>query len=193
MDDPTLPRDLADIAPWIDHTLARGAGDPRSAFHWPTLATVGEDGAPRMRTVVLRGYERAARRLELFTDRRSAKVAELAAQPCSAVHVHDPKKRVQLRLRGQLTIHTSGPLWDAAWDRARQGPLDDYSRVAPPGTALGPGEDAAVDHALAPRNFAVLSFNAQEADYLHLAAEAHRRAHLTLAGPAGVEARWLVP
>ncbi|MGD9409624.1 MAG: pyridoxamine 5'-phosphate oxidase, partial [Thiohalocapsa sp.] len=38
--------------------LGRGAVDRRSGFHTVQLASVGLDGAPRVRTVVLRGVAR---------------------------------------------------------------------------------------------------------------------------------------
>ncbi len=69
--------------------LAEGARDGRSPFRTPALATLGRDGAPQLRTVVLRGFDPAARSLSIHTDRRSAKVAELAADPRAALHVYD--------------------------------------------------------------------------------------------------------
>jgi len=43
--------------------IARGVADRRSPFRTPTLATVGVDGRPRLRTVVLRAFDAAARRI----------------------------------------------------------------------------------------------------------------------------------
>ena len=62
-------------------TLVRAVADSRHAWRWPALATIGADGAPDVRTVVLRNASEALRRLELHTDARSAKVAQVAARP----------------------------------------------------------------------------------------------------------------
>ena len=47
---------------------------------WLQLATVAADGTPRVRTLVFRGWG-AASHLDLLTDGRSAKLAELQANP----------------------------------------------------------------------------------------------------------------
>ena len=39
--------------------LTRGVNDRRSGFHTPAIVTVGLDGAPAMRTVVLRHVDEA--------------------------------------------------------------------------------------------------------------------------------------
>ncbi|MGY6410125.1 MAG: hypothetical protein ACXIUV_03735 [Alkalilacustris sp.] len=67
--------------------LVRGVHDRRAAARHPTLATVAADGAPQLRTVVLRAADRAQARLHVHTDLRSAKVGDLRAEPRAAVHV----------------------------------------------------------------------------------------------------------
>ena len=47
---------------------------------WLQLATVAADGSPRLRTLVFRGWAGPAQ-LDLLTDGRSAKRAELQAEP----------------------------------------------------------------------------------------------------------------
>ncbi|NBR79124.1 MAG: pyridoxamine 5'-phosphate oxidase, partial [Alphaproteobacteria bacterium] len=59
--------------------LERGAADRRSAFHTPTVATIGLDGRPRLRTIVLRACDTANRSLRFHTDARSDKINELRA------------------------------------------------------------------------------------------------------------------
>jgi hypothetical protein len=81
--------------------LARRVADRRSGFHTVQLASIGPDGMPWVRTVVLRGVEAAARRLRVHTDRRSAKFAEPAARPAVEVCAYDPRAKIQLRLRGR--------------------------------------------------------------------------------------------
>jgi pyridoxamine 5'-phosphate oxidase len=55
-----IPAFYDDIEATLAHALAllvRGVPDRRSPFHHPVVATIGTDGRPRLRTVVLRGFE----------------------------------------------------------------------------------------------------------------------------------------
>ena len=192
MDDPSLPTDLNDIAPWIERSLARGASDPRSAFHWLTLTSVDGTGRPQARTVVLREFCSSTNELVIFTDRRSTKVADVEREPRTGLHVYDARKRVQLRLEGSSQLETCGERWERAWARAKQGTLLDYGREPGPGTPIDTptsGEMATIDSV---DTFTVLIFTLQKADYLHLGREQHRRAQVifTLEGSS---ATWLVP
>ncbi|WP_370616599.1 pyridoxamine 5'-phosphate oxidase family protein [Mumia qirimensis] len=78
-----------DIAPDVDatdpfelltHWLDRPTG---SAPLLMTLATVGDDGAPAARTVMLNGFD--GRRLSFHSDARSEKVDQLATDPRAAI------------------------------------------------------------------------------------------------------------
>jgi pyridoxine/pyridoxamine 5'-phosphate oxidase len=73
--------------------LARAAADPRHPCRVVQLATVGLDGAPRLRSVILRGIEPAMRVLRLHTDRRSAKAAEIAVEPRVALLAWEARAR----------------------------------------------------------------------------------------------------
>jgi pyridoxamine 5'-phosphate oxidase len=65
------------------------------------LASVGLDGTPRLRTLVFRGWASGSA-LDLLTDGRSAKAAELAQQPAVELLWLLPRARCQFRLRGRL-------------------------------------------------------------------------------------------
>ncbi len=88
--------------------LSRAAVDRRHGWRTPVLATVGADGAPRARTVVLRAVERETRTLRLHTDRRSAKAAEIARNPNVALVFWDARARLQLRTVGIAALLTEG-------------------------------------------------------------------------------------
>ena len=51
--------------------LERAAADRKSALHTPVLATIGLDGTPRTRMIVLRRMDRESGRLIFHTDLRS--------------------------------------------------------------------------------------------------------------------------
>ena len=69
------------LPPW--RPLLRGARQREGRSpqaRWLQLATLGTDGAPRVRTLVFRGWGGPAQ-LDLLTDRRSSKSEELKAEP----------------------------------------------------------------------------------------------------------------
>jgi hypothetical protein len=178
--------------------LARGAADRRSGFHTVQLATLGLDGAPRVRTVVLRGVEQAAGRLRVHTDRRSTKWAEIAAEPRVELHAYDARAKLQVRIRGRVAPQGEGPLADAAWAASAPGSRACYRAAQAPGSTL----DDPAEGDPAPRTeagplegrdrFAVLLLEAARVEWLWLAAGGHRRAAHERA-EAGWTGRWLAP
>jgi pyridoxamine 5'-phosphate oxidase len=90
------------LPPWRPLLRAARQREGRSpAARWLQLATVAADGTPRVRTLVFRGWAEAAV-LDLLTDGRSAKVAELKQQPAVELCWLLPRARSQFRLRGRL-------------------------------------------------------------------------------------------
>jgi pyridoxine/pyridoxamine 5'-phosphate oxidase len=177
--------------------LSRGVVDRRSGLHTVQLATVGVDGAPRVRTVVLRGVDVAARRLRMHTDRRSAKVAELAQRPEVEVCGYDARAKVQLRLRGRAAL-TTGSGADAAWSGSRPASRVCYRAPAAPGsplddpTAAVPAPRAGDDAEAGREHFAVILMTLTCIEWLYLAARGHRRARFDWTG-AGWRGGWLAP
>ena len=90
------------LPPW--RALLRGAREREGRApqaRWLQLASLAADGTPRVRTLVFRGWAGAAA-LDLLSDARSAKSAELALQPAVELCWLFPKARAQFRLRGRL-------------------------------------------------------------------------------------------
>jgi pyridoxamine 5'-phosphate oxidase len=79
---------------------AAAAGDAEPAAM--TLATVGADGRPHARVVLLKGIDE--RGLRIFTNYDSAKAADLAVHPVAAVCLHWKTLRdgVQVRVEGAI-------------------------------------------------------------------------------------------
>lgn len=184
MDDtPTIEAVLADI--WA--RLGRARNDRKSEWRWFTVATVARDGAARARTVVLRDVAPCERRLDFHTDRRSAKIAELLADPRVALHFLDRRAAMQVRMRGRATILDDAGA-AAIWSRLPEAARANYEQAAAPGTDLAPG-DAPTARAAAPtnarQNFAVVQIAVADIDWLHLRSSGHRRASFRL-----VDCRW---
>lgn len=193
--------------------LAEGVGTPGSPLRKPVLSTVDAGGAPRARTVILRRFDPERRRLEIFTDARTAKAAELDANPMAAFTFYDSRREMQLRLSGRAMLHTDDECAERAWNTLGPRNMADYLTRAVPGTpsptpdailAAGEGDEARKTAARA--NFAVLAFTYDRLDMLVLGRDTHRRALFrwtkspasapegaTSASNAPDDAVWLVP
>lgn len=169
------------------HRLVRGVHDRHAPARHPTLATVGLDGWPQARTVVLRKADRASARLEIHTHLGSAKVAQLQALPRAALHVWDNASRLQMRLQANVTV-SSGPEVADTWTRVPDRSRTAYSQGQAPGSPLATAlaYDTTPDAAM----FTVLYLYVCTIDLLHLGS-VHRRAQFSREG--GWAGCWVVP
>ncbi len=172
--------------------LAEGVTNRRSPLHTPTLASIGLDGTPRARTLVLRGFEPATRTLRLHSDRRSEKFAELTRDPRCALHGYDPAAQVQLRLEGIASLHTGDEVAEAAWQASRPFSRMCYAIEPGPGTAIAAPPPAPQDPVTGRAHFGTILLHVHSLEWLWLAAEGHRRARLEWL-PDGERTSWLVP
>ena len=192
---PAFAEDLDEMLAHAWRQLARGAKDRRSPFHTPTIATIGRDGRPRLRTVVLRAVEPTAGRLRFHTDVRSDKIAELAADPRIALHAYDPQGKLQVRIEGRAVVHRDDVLAEQAWRASRPASRACYAAEPAPGGTIAegggfrlPADEAGI---LAGRaNFSVVEVVAEALETLWLAHGGHRRARFALGHN---RSDWLVP
>ncbi len=95
----------SNLAPWrsqLSRALHRNRSLPNARYF--QLATVKKNGRPANRTVVFRGFFQETNQLQIVTDSRSEKVAEIQHQPWGEICWYFPKTREQFRLTGQLTL-----------------------------------------------------------------------------------------
>ena len=108
-------------------------------------ATLGVDGAPKVRTIVLRQVNRADRVLSFHTDARSEKVAELCRDPRIALVANDLDALVQIRVEGAASICDDEAQRRAVWQASRPHTLLLlYRAPLPPGTPVASPEAAQV-------------------------------------------------
>jgi pyridoxamine 5'-phosphate oxidase len=100
------------LSAWLQ--AAREAGEPLPEAM--TLATIGPEGWPSARMVIVRGVDRG---LVFFTDRESDKGVQLTARPRAAAVLHwlTPRHR-QVRLVGEAQLVSEGEA-DAYWQSRR--------------------------------------------------------------------------
>ncbi|MEM6679604.1 MAG: pyridoxamine 5'-phosphate oxidase family protein [Pseudomonadota bacterium] len=189
-----LPHDDLDAiasAAWA--RLVRGASDKRAAFNRPQLATLGAQGWPEQRTVVLRRVDPAERRLVIHTDRRSTKSGEIDADGRVSLLFWDPRALLQLRLWGQARLLTSDAIVEEEWTRLSELSRGIYRVPINPGRPITSPKDGDGQIAESGREvFAVISVTVMRFEWLHLRKGGHRRARFDLSA-AGWEGRWLAP
>ena len=155
--------------------VARAREGRQPAARWLQLATTGLDGTPRVRTLVFRGWH-GDDRLELYTDTRSAKFAELMQQPKVELCWLLPKAKQQYRFR-------------AKWLREEQNSnAERWQSLSPQGRALWcwppPGlplerdadfPEQLEDSVALPENFLVVQLQIYRVERLHLSYHPHQR------------------
>ncbi len=174
--------------------LVAAVGDRRHAWRTPTLATIGLDGAPRARTVVLRGADAACARVRFHSDMRSAKCAELRADGRASLHFYDAEAKLQLRIEGHAALHCADATAEAAWQAAGLSARRTYTIEPGPGIFLDQPDDAvfSADPTAAFARFVVVEIAVASIEWLYLRAEGHRRILFTQVGGTR-QARWRAP
>lgn len=173
----------------------RGAG-----FRIAQLATIGTTGAPRLRTVVVRGVSQPQRTVRIHTDIRSSKVAEIEAQSAVSLVSYNRNDGQQIRLEGHAVAHHQNDTAREAWLGSRPQSRVCYRTAFAPGAALSqPGDaDATVtmrgpaDDDIGFEQFCAVLITVRRLDWLDLAASGHRRAAFDWTGDAW-RGGWIAP
>lgn len=103
---------------WYDDAVAAGATEPNAM----ALSTVGADGAPDVRIVLVRGVD--ARGLAFYTNLTSAKAQQLDAHPVAAAAFGWLELHRQVRVRGRV-------------ERVADADADAYFASRPRGSRIG--------------------------------------------------------
>ena len=184
--------------------LERASRDRHHEWRTPVLASIDLVQQPSARTVVLREVNLQEKCFEIYSDRRSPKIAELKQHPGALLHFWSKRLQWQLRVAVKVHVLESGPDVESRWDRLKlTAAARDYLSPHPPGSLMEkPAEPSAekmagpllakgmepalhkeVDH-----NFCVIRAGFIEMDWLELHAEGHRRARFSVD-----EWQWLLP
>jgi len=139
--DSDIPSDQLAERLWQE--LVRAPHDRHHDWRTPILATQGlGDSGPHARAVVLRHADAKLWRLRVYTDARSPKCAELAAQPLAQLTFWSKRLNWQLRVSAVGTMDDHSDEVKTVWERVRQSrAAADYLSPLPPGhkqSATGP-------------------------------------------------------
>jgi hypothetical protein len=182
---------LAEVAERAWALLARGAADKRHGFNAFQVATLGAQGWPESRTVVLRAVTPSTRRVTFHTDRRSAKAAQIEADGRVSAVFWSTKDKLQLRLWGQAGLLRDQGAVAEIWEGLSPAQKAIYRAEPPPGRTVP--DPALLDGEAdgTPDAFAVVQITVMRFEWLHLRAEGHRRARFDWAD--GWQGSWLAP
>jgi pyridoxamine 5'-phosphate oxidase len=95
-DDSAEAEPLAQFRAWFDEALAAQVPEPNAM----TLATVGPDGRPSTRIVLVKGFD--ARGIVWYTNYQSRKGRELAQHPQAALQFHWVELERVVRIEGRV-------------------------------------------------------------------------------------------
>ena len=111
-DIPADPFEIFDV--WLREAEAAEPNDPNAL----SLATVGEDGMPSARMVLLKGHD--ARGFVFYTNYESRKGEQLLAHPKAAMLFHWKSLRRQVRIEGEVEQVSAGEADDYFASRPKQ-------------------------------------------------------------------------
>jgi pyridoxamine 5'-phosphate oxidase len=87
---------MAQFGRWLEQALQAELPEPNAM----TLATVGADGRPSTRVVLIKGYD--AQGIVWYTNYESRKAQDLAHQPCAALQFHWVELERTVRIEGRV-------------------------------------------------------------------------------------------
>ena len=193
---------LEEVLSRIWRLLARGVSNTNDPMHCPSLATGSSQGG-QVRTVILRGADEKERTLICFSDSRAAKVDEVRVYGRAQWLFYHPRKQVQMRISGPMTVHIDDRLADVHWERVKGFSRLNYCAEHPPGTPL-PQPSSGLPARLLRQfsnlmhtdsgrsNFAVLIGKVDVIDWLQLSRKGNARACFRWED-GRMRATWVVP
>jgi pyridoxamine 5'-phosphate oxidase len=168
-----MTSELNEVLATAWHLLAKGVANRRHGFHHAAVATIGSNGGPRVRTVILRGADSDSNSLRFHTDVRSQKCRDLEINSNVSLVFYDEPSRMQVRIEGQATVHSDGELADASWAAAQPMSRLTYSIMPAPGLVIETPDAFTIsppqsDVAWAREYFAVVKVQIESLQWLYL-------------------------
>jgi pyridoxine/pyridoxamine 5'-phosphate oxidase len=177
--DRSIDSELESLRAQIWQQLVHATGKREHEWRTPVLASVDADGLPQARTVVLRQADPIAGMLQIYTDSRSPKVAELLGHPDAVLVFWSRSLSWQLRARVTVQVQSDGDLVEAAWEEvSRTAAAADYLAPAAPGSVFS--LTAQGNHRT--HHLAVLLARIEALDWLELSRDGHRRVRFDESG-----------
>ncbi len=174
--------------------LQRALHERGSELRNVQLATLSPDGAPGLRTVVLRGFERAPAGLEMHTDARAAKVRDLGGDNRVSVLAWSAEAQLQLRFDGTARLHRDDAVARGRWDALSPNGRNAYGLRSDPGRRIEDPENRThlpEDEQF--RCFTVMMVSPTSVDVLRLGPDGAQTRAIGRFDGDGLSAEWVGP
>ena len=182
--------------------LDLGTLQRRHPFHQPVFATIC-NGAPELRTVVLRRFWRRPPCLAFHSHKGSPKINQIRANPNVYWLFYHPAEKLQVRIKGIAAVHSDSELAEEQWQSTELFSRRCYIGEAPTQTSKKPTsglpeelvdrEPTREESEAGRRNFVVVTSTIKEIDCLEMNFKGHRRSLFTWHETGELETKWLTP
>lgn len=152
--------------------LREGLQDPSHPFRLATLATLGLERLPRLRTVRIREFDPGSLRMAFYTDSRSKKILHIKENNKVSLLLYHPEKLVQLRIEGLALRERDPEVLHDHWMRVEGNAQQNYTTASAPGTEIKSPEQ--IEYLEQEQYFTLVYILPFKVEYLKL----HRPHHL---------------
>ncbi|NNE77421.1 MAG: pyridoxamine 5'-phosphate oxidase family protein [Pricia sp.] len=156
----------------LKEELYNGASKKGHPFRYFTLATIGLDRMPRLRTIVLRQVSEDLG-ITFFTDRRSKKITHIQENNKVSLLFYEPKKLLQIKVEGLALIVKDQPTLQKHWRKVRSESRKDYTTSSAPGSDLSNPDN--VEYLQNGNYFCMVNVEPFKIEYLRLKRPNHLR------------------
>lgn len=172
--------------------IQAGTSEKSHPFRYATLATVGLETLPRLRTVVLREFDPQTLRLTFYTDTRSKKILHIKENNRVSLLLFHHENQLQIRIEGLAIRERSPELLQERWNHLHAASRLDYTSVLSPGTEITSPEK--VDYMKEEGNmyFGMVHIAPFKIEYLKLSRPKNTRVRFSKRG-SGWTSDYLVP
>ena len=142
-------------------------------FRYATLATIGLDQIPRLRTVVLRDYNPEDQCITFYTDSRSKKMLHIKENNKVSLLLYHPDELMQLRIEGLAVRERDQKVVSHLWESVEGRAQHDYTTLCAPGTEIKNPDN--VEYLQEADYFSVVHIHPFKIEYLQLKRPNHIR------------------
>lgn len=196
------PVSHGEILKGIWKNLDLGTLQRKHPFHSPVFGTIC-DREPSLRIVVLRRFWRRPPALAFHSHTGSPKINQIKANPNVYWLFYNPEERLQVRIKGTATLHTTDELADEQWLSTELFSRRCYVGEAPTQESKKPTsglpedlidrEPTHEESETGRANFVVVTSTIDEIDCLEMSVRGHRRSFFKWHANGELETKWLTP
>jgi len=173
----------------LKNELQKGVHKKGHPFRYCTLATLGLDTVPRLRTIVLRRVSEDLR-LTFYTDERSKKLIHIKESSKVSLLFYNPKQLLQVRVEGLAKIITEETILKKYWSGVQPNSRKDYTTEEAPGSTISNPDK--IEYLNEGNHFCIVEIQPFRIEYLKLKRPNHIRVQYSKSDSSW-ESEFLVP